>query len=299
MPRVPDRRGPWGIPDNFQFWNSTRLTTRTGRLNYEHVQSFRGAIYSRGQASGSSTHYDQVANFCLIDCDVQSQTIGELLNRGIFQHRTRAANDHWNFVELHLETVKQFLGSLVGVEIDIGVWMFIASKKFAQAEGVGRMPRTDQDDVALPLVYQLQPAQDESPHENFAQLRIPGNERPQGVPSKFQELARFGDAAPYQASPAGDHGHLARKLTGIVFCNQLLTGEAGLNNLHASGKQNEKRHICVTDVEQNFTLCHLAELAAGATRLTCAKVNVGKAWVRAFSALGTGGTPYQTPKFIP
>jgi hypothetical protein len=98
----------------------------------------------------------------------------------------------------------------------VGVRLFIPRKKLAQAQGIGRVLRTHQDDVSLAGSNEFQPARDEGPHKNLAQLGVPGNQRPQAICTQFKKLTRLGDAAAHKYAPPGDHGHLTGEITWAV-----------------------------------------------------------------------------------
>src|SRR2546429_7835553 len=94
--------------------------------------------------------------------------------------------------------------------------LFRSRKKLAQAPGIGRVARTHQDDVSLAGSNEFQPAQDEGPHKNLAQLSVLGAQRPQAICTQFKKLTRLGDAAAHECAPPGDHGHLTGEITWAV-----------------------------------------------------------------------------------
>src|SRR6266481_7543534 len=171
--------------------------------------------------------------------------------------------------------IEKFLRSLVRVEIDVRVRMFIPGQKLAQAQRVGRVARTHQDDVALAGSNEFQPAQDEGPHKNLAQLGVLGNQRPQAICTQFQKLTWLGDAAAHKSAPPGDHGHLTGEITGAVCGYGALAPKIRLHDLHASGEQDEKRNIRVVRFKQDFTLLDLTDLAA---RADAADLGCGQNW---------------------
>ena len=67
-----------------------------------------------------------------------------------------------------MKTVEQILVALVGIEIYVGVGMPIAGKKFAQTQRLGRVLRAQQNHVTLAAINQLNAAQNERSHEDFA-----------------------------------------------------------------------------------------------------------------------------------
>jgi hypothetical protein len=249
-------------------------------FDYQHIQALRSRVNGRCQAGGSGADNDQIAHLRFVNRAVQSQAIGHFLQRGIPQHGATVAKDHRNFVQFHVKPVEKCLRRLVRVEIHVGVRMLIPAEEFAQAQRIGRVARTQQDHVPLAATDQFQPAQDEGPHENLAQLGIPCDERPQTIRTQFQKLTGLGDPAAHQAAPSGNHGHLAGELAWAVFCYQALAPTIRLHDLHAPGKQDEKRDVCIVGLKQDFTRLNVSEFAAGANAIDLSR---GKDW----KSLGT------------
>src|ERR1700745_2187588 len=107
------------------------------------------------------------------------------------------------------------------------------------------MPGTEQDDVALALSDEFQPAENEGPHENVTQLGVSAPKHPQAVARQFQEFAGFRYAATRETAASRDHGHFSGELTRPVSCNQVFAGEARLHDFHSSGKKYVERHVFI------------------------------------------------------
>ena len=171
-------------------------------------------------------------------------------------------NDHWNLAGFDFETVEQFLRFLISVQIYIGIRMCIASKKFAYAEGISTVARTHQDDIALPARDERQATQDECPHENVAQFGVSRDQRPQASCRDLQKLTGLGNPAADQAALPRDHRDLAREPTGLMGRDRTLAVKIRLHDLHASRKQDEKRHFRIVGLKQNLSRLNLSQLAA-------------------------------------
>ncbi len=168
-----------------------------------------------------------------------------------------------NFFQLDFETVEEFLVRSVRVEVHVGVRMPIAGEKIAESQRLGGVAGTHQDEVALAAPDQLEAAENEGPHEDFAEFGVSSDERPQAIPGEFEKFTRLGDAAAHQATPAGNHGHLAGEFAWVVLGNGALAREVGLHDLHFAGEQNKKRDIGVVGFKQDFALFHGPQLADG------------------------------------
>ena len=71
-----------------------------------------------------------------------------MLDRGIAKDVAALANDYRDFGGLDVEAVKQRLGTLVGVEIDVGIGIGVAAEKLANAERAGGVAGAEQNQVA-------------------------------------------------------------------------------------------------------------------------------------------------------
>ena len=106
------------------------------------------------------------------------------------------------------------------------------------------MPRTEQDDVAQAVVDQRHAAQNERAHEDFTEFRV------------LATSARKSSLLISRNSP----GSVTRPRTrqrrpeiivispvncaGLMFHNQALAMQIGLDDFHASGEQTKKGHRC-------------------------------------------------------
>jgi hypothetical protein len=104
---------------------------------------------------------------------------------------------------------------------------------------------------------------DERAHENFAELGVPSDKRPQAFTGNFQKFTRLGDAAKNQAVPAGDHGHFSGKSARAVRGDGTLAGKIRLNNFHAAGKEDKKGNMGIARLEEYFAGANRADLSDG------------------------------------
>ena len=86
--------------------------------------------------------------------------------------------------------------------------MPVAREELPDAQGGRRVHRTNQHDVADALRHQLEPAIDERPHQDLADLSIRLHEREQLVTGQLDHLPGFGHTRPRQRAPADDASSL-------------------------------------------------------------------------------------------
>ena len=93
-----------------------------------------------------------------------------------------------------MKAVQQNLNLSVTVEIDVRVWMAVAGQKLFDAERPRAMIRPDEHDISEPVSNQLYPAQDEGPHDDFAELAVGLHERQEMFTIQFDHFARLDGA---------------------------------------------------------------------------------------------------------
>lgn len=103
------------------------------------------------------------------------------------------------------------------------------------------MVRADHYDVSDALGHQVHAPQDESTHEDLAQLGVGLDEREQVVPLQLDDFPGFGGAHQPHARPSGQGVHLTCKLTRSEFRHEQL-GVAGANDFQLARCHDE--HPC-------------------------------------------------------
>lgn len=130
--------------------------------------------------------------------------------------------------------------------------MAVASEKFAQAERLRGVAGAEKDEAPVAAADEFEAAEDESAHENFAELGVFGDERAEGVTGEFDEIARFNDASANKDAAAGNHGEFAGETAGMMDGDGAFAVEARLHNLHAPGKNDKEGYVGVAEIEKNF-----------------------------------------------
>ena len=139
--------------------------------------------------------------------------------------------------------------------------MAVASEKFAQAEGLRGVAGAEKDQAPVAAADEFEAAEDESAHENFAELGVFGDERAEGVAGEFDEIAGLDDASANEDAAPGNHGDFAGEAAGTVDGDRAFAVEARLHNFHAAGKDDEERGVGVADIEKNFAAADVPDAA--------------------------------------
>src|SRR6266481_4320086 len=87
--------------------------------------------------------------------------------------------------------------------------MAVTGEKFAQTEGLRGVAGAEKDEAPVAAAYEFEAAEDESAHENFAELGVFGDERAEGVAGEFDEIAGFDDPSANEDAAAGNHGEFS------------------------------------------------------------------------------------------
>ena len=85
----------------------------------------------------------------------QSEAGRQIPNRRAAQHPPPGANHDRHVPGLHFETIQQFLGGLVAIQVDISIGLPVAAEEFPDFQGSGRVLRSQNDQGAPALANQL------------------------------------------------------------------------------------------------------------------------------------------------
>jgi hypothetical protein len=86
----------------------------------------------------------------------------------VFQRCLTAADQHRHIGFRDLEAIEHLLRIRVPIEVDIDVWMTVATEKLLDAKRAGVMHRPNHNDIAEVLIDQLCPPKDEGLHQDVA-----------------------------------------------------------------------------------------------------------------------------------
>src|SRR6185295_20161944 len=132
-------------------------------------------------------------------------------------------------------------GVLLDVEID--VWLSVASQKGPETQGVRRVARSNQHEPAQGVVDEVRVAEGEGAQEQLAQLGIRLNDVPEVRLLDLERRRRIQRAGADQASPPGDHVHLAGELPGRMNRDALLPFPGRAGDLDAPLQQDVERAL--------------------------------------------------------
>ena len=167
--------------------------------------------------------------------------------------------------------------------------MGVASEKFAQAEGLRGVAGAEKDEAPVPAADEFEAAEDESAHENFAELGVFGDDRAEGVAGEFDEIAGFDDPSANEDATAGNHGEFSGEAASTMDGDGAFAVEARLHNFHAAGKDDEERDVGVADIEKNFVAVDVPDAALRANPIDLRWSESRKSCVCGSSELSIGG----------
>ncbi len=235
-----------------------RLAAGRARLQHQDVEPLRGAVDGGGQPRGAGADDHQVAEPALVDLLVEAEAVGDLVVRRVPEHELAAADQDGDVPLRDVEVVEQLLHPLVVVEIDVRVGMAVAGEELPRPQRRGAEVRSQEHHVADPVRDQLQPAEDERPHEDVAELGVGLHEREQALAVELDHLARLGRARPHERAAAGEHVDLAGELAGLMGGDERLGAAGRADDLEPSLDDHEERHVVVPDLHEQLALLDLA-----------------------------------------
>jgi hypothetical protein len=194
-----------------------------------------------------------------IECFVEPEALGDLPVGRVAQHGLAATHQHRHVERRDLEAIQQHLHVGVAVEVEVGIGMRIAGEEFLHPQRSGAVIRANDDGIADSLRDELHAAQDESPHEDLADLGVGLHQRQQVFAAHLDHFTGLADTGPHQRAAPGEHVDLARKLPRAEQGEPLFPARGGSEDLDLSrGDEKEGRHRIAGLVQ------HLAALwAAG------------------------------------
>src|SRR5579884_3682126 len=139
--------------------------------------------------------------------------------------------------------------------------MGVASEKFAQAQRLRGVAGTEKDETPVTAADEFEAAQDERAHEHFAELGVFSDERAEGVPGEFDEIAGFDDASANENAAAGNHGEFPGEAAGTMDGDGAFAVQTRLHNFHAAGKHDEEGDVAVADIKKNFAALDVSDAA--------------------------------------
>src|SRR6266850_668358 len=145
------------------------------------------------------------------------------------------------------------------------------------------MARPDQRDVAFPLADEFYAAQDESPHQNLAQLGISLHQREQPLTSELNDFACFLDPSTRQGAAPGEQVHFAEELPGLVNNNNFFPVVAcGAHNFHFARSNYKEFRRLLSLLDQYLSASYSAPDSMGSNPGTLGRAERGKQFLLPF-----------------
>jgi hypothetical protein len=140
-----------------------------------------------------------------------------------------------------MKAIEQLLRVGVAIEVDVVERMAVARQELLDAQRAGAMRRADHDDVAEAAGDQLDPAEDEGPHRDFAELGVLLDEPKQAPRDRARSPRLARSHAPVPAIGARQHRAFARELSGPVRDDERFRSRNGAQHLHLAAQHDEER----------------------------------------------------------
>ena len=87
----------------------TRLPTRRALFDDQHIEPFRSTVHRCGQPRRPGADDDKVSDLRIVDVTIESQALGELVQRRLSENLGVVADHHGNVRDTDSEAIKQFL----------------------------------------------------------------------------------------------------------------------------------------------------------------------------------------------
>ena len=121
------------------------------------------------------------------------------------------------------------------------------------AQRIGRMARPQQHGVALSRRHQPHAAQDESAHEDLAQLGVGLDHVAQALFVDREDRAALANADAREPGDSAQRAHLSGELARRQNGHQLLAAHSGKLDLEASGEDHHETVVTLARLDQYLT----------------------------------------------
>ncbi len=148
------------------------------------------------------------------------------------------------------------MDTFVALDIEVRVRMSVSRQKLAQTQGVRGVTRSNKGRVTQPVGQHPHSAQDESPHEDVAELRVALHHAPQALVVHVENLAGLLHATADEGPPPRKHADLTGKLAGLLNDDELLAGESWSKELQGTRKDHVDTASGLPRLDQNLPGAH-------------------------------------------
>jgi len=133
--------------------------------------------------------------------------------------------------------------------------MPVAHQKFFEPKGAGGMGRADKHNISDAGRHQLNPAEDERPHEDLAEFGIGLHQSHHALAIQLNHLAALGGTPSKERPAAGERARLTRELPRTMDGDKGLSRTRGAHNLQFAGDNHKEGYGTITLLDE-----HLARL---------------------------------------
>ena len=140
--------------------------------DHDGGEAFRGCIHGGRQSGRPGAHDHQIVDTIGVDRLGQAQIVGQGRRRRIAQDPLIRRDHHRQLVGRQLEAAQEAVGARVEVGVEQSVRIAVADQESLEAECIGAVAASDQDDPTVDVADQPDPAQDERPHDDLADIRL-------------------------------------------------------------------------------------------------------------------------------
>ena len=205
-----------------------------------------------GQSGRAGADHDQVMHLGIVDGRIHLQKIGDLRNAWILEDASAAADQDRHLVDRYLEAFEQGLHVGVGVDVDADVGIAVTRQEFAQAQGAGRVARTEQHRFALTGRHQSHASQDERAHKHFADLGVGLHDVAQARLADRQDLACLAHADAGEARDAAQRAHFPGEIARLQHGHDFFAAHAGEGDFQAAAQHDHHVVVALARFDQHF-----------------------------------------------
>jgi len=171
--------------------SAASLSTRTCRLDDNRVESLRSSVHRRSKARRSRADDRDIVHVARVDLLGYTKRISQLAVLGILQDGPAVDDDDRQCEHAQVEWLKRGRGVGILLGIQKSMWVAIACEKGLNTKGIAGMCAAHQDDPALRMLNQSDPAKNERPKDNLADVRLSADHPPKRRSRNANNLCRL------------------------------------------------------------------------------------------------------------
>ena len=239
------------------------LTSRRAGFEHHDIQAFRGRIDAGGKTRRPCPHYDDVPHAVIIDLLIHTQGRSDFFVAGIFQHHCAVTDHHRKIFDADVKALEQLAHRRIAVDVQVHIRIAVAREELLQTQRARRAGGPEQHDVAAARGHQRHTPQNESTHEQFAELRVGLHDGAQVGIVDRKNFTAFAHAHAHHRTDAAQGAHVSGKTSRTVNHDQALPRQGGLNHFNTS-RQNHEHGQPIAGLSQDLAVFGLQLVAMGA-----------------------------------